>query len=236
VDLSTGAAVLALDRGDYRVELTPFPLAFLGTAVIAATDWNRLDAFDLTTGRLLTERDTAWEDGEPRPEDYLDYFHGALIPSPNGRWLLDDGWNWGPAGAPTIIDAQAWLDNDLYASENGMRLSLRAYAWDQPVAWIDDNTVAIQRIGQDDDAMIDGVEVYDVLTGRLTGMFAGPAGPMWSHSGTLFVAASAGLTAWDPIGGARIGLVQDFQPTAFDSRTGTFAELKDSRLRTWTHH
>jgi hypothetical protein len=116
-----------------------------------------------------------------------------------------------------------------------MKLSQRAYAWDQPVAWIDGNTVAIQRIGRDDEAMIDGVEVYDALSGRLTGMFAGPAGPMWGHNGTLFVAATAGFEAWDPAVGARIGLVRDFQPTACDPRTGTFVEVKDNRLRTSTH-
>ncbi|TQM84034.1 hypothetical protein FHX81_6472 [Saccharothrix saharensis] len=59
VDLVTGEPVLSLDRGDYRYRHTPFPVAFVGGVLVTATDWNRLDAFDPATGRLLTDRVTA---------------------------------------------------------------------------------------------------------------------------------------------------------------------------------
>ena len=57
-------------RGSYHPEQTPFPTAFVtgrdGDAVlVAATDWNRLDAFSPTTGALLTPREpTTYEQGE----------------------------------------------------------------------------------------------------------------------------------------------------------------------------
>lgn len=151
VDLRSGSTVLALDRGEYQVETTPFPIAFLrvgqATVAVVATGWNRLDAFDPSTGQLLTERDTTWTQEQPRSEHVLDYFHGALRPSPGGSWLLDDGWVWSPVGVPVLIDVAAWLAGEVYATEHGRALSHRAYAWDQPATWIDDDTVAIQRIG-----------------------------------------------------------------------------------------
>ena len=51
----------------------------------------------------------------------------------------------------------AWLSGDTFAAEHGDHLAYRSYAWDQPTAWLDERTVAIQRIGYDDEATIDGV-------------------------------------------------------------------------------
>ena len=150
IDLETGARPLVLDRGSYHNETTPFPVCCVtvdgDAVVVAATAWNRLDTFLAATGRLLTSRETEWVRGQPRPEHYLDYFHGRLLASPGGRWILDDGWVWSPVGVPTVIDVAAWLSGQIHTAENGAALSYRAYAWDQPVAWLDDHTVAIRRV------------------------------------------------------------------------------------------
>ncbi|WIX97729.1 hypothetical protein QRX60_26960 [Amycolatopsis mongoliensis] len=122
VDLASGAVVLALDRQDYHTETVRFPVAFLGPLVVAATDWNRLDVFDAATGRLLTERVTTREEN---PEHYLDYFYGALLPSPSGRSLLADGWVWQPEGIPLVLDCAAWLAGDRHAPEHGQALAFR---------------------------------------------------------------------------------------------------------------
>jgi hypothetical protein len=237
VDLMSGSIVLTVDRGDYHVEQTPFPVAFLyggqRTVVAAATTWNRLDAFDPATGRLLTDRVTTWTADEPRPDHALDYFHGALHPSPDGHWLLDDGWAWHPTGVPLLIDAAAWLTGQVYAAEYGRPLTSRVHGWDQPAVWIDNDTIALQRIGDDDDQMIDGVQLFDAPSGRRTGMFAGPAGPMWAHQGMLYISTAAGLEVWDPARGARTGLVADFTPTAHNPAGGTFAKMTGNALRTW---
>lgn len=49
VDLAAGERTLVLDRGDSHNNVTPFPVCFVGrgpeTVVVAATAWNRLDAF-----------------------------------------------------------------------------------------------------------------------------------------------------------------------------------------------
>jgi hypothetical protein len=218
VDLDEWVTVVHLDRDWNDNELTRFPLAFLGEGetakVVAATDWNRLDVFALPSGELLTDR-------ESPP---LDYFLGALHVSPSERWLVTDGWAWHPVGIPLAVDLAAWLDGDRYAAEHGRHLADRDTTWDTPIAWPAENTVALQ----DDD----GVELYDVTTGRRTGMFAGPKGRMWAHGGLLYVAAVAGLEIWEPAEGARIGLLDGFTPIAH--RDGTFAELRNDQLRTWT--
>ncbi|MEU0792737.1 hypothetical protein ABZ342_21915 [Amycolatopsis sp. NPDC005961] len=238
VDLREWLTVLDLDRDWNDNELTRFPLAFLGegdaTRVVAGTDWNRLDVFALPGGELLTDRETAAPDrGEKAPEHYLDYFQGALHVSPSERSLVVDGWAWHPVGMPTVVDVEAWLGGDIHAAERGRTITPGRDDWDQPIAWLDDTTVAVQRMGVSSDEMLDGVELYDAGTGRRTGMFAGPTGPMWGHRGLLHVAAEAGFEVWDPAAGARIGFAEGFRPTAHDPATGAFAELRNDQLRIW---
>jgi hypothetical protein len=234
LDRRAGAVVRQLDRGEYQPDTQPFPIAFIdrggATVLIAGTDWNRLDAFAADTGDCLTERGIEGRNSE----HYLDYFHGGLLPSPSGRWLLDDGWVWHPIGVPMITDLRRWLDSDRYASEHPLGLTQRAYAWNQPAAWIDENTVAVQRIGLDDEAMIEGVQIFDAEAGTRVRVFAGPAGPMWGYRGLLYVDAAAGLEVWDPELRARIGTHSGFHPIAHNPRTDAFAELADGRLRIWT--
>lgn len=238
VDLADWTTVLDLDRDWNDNEYTRFPLAFLDTGdpakVVASTDWNRLDVFTLPGGELVTERETAApERGQPEPPHYLDYFQGAVHVSPSGRWLVVDGWGWHPVGMPMVIDVEAWLGGDIHAAEKGRTITPgRDGTGDQPIAWVDDTTVAVQGMGAAYDRMLDGVELYDVTTGRRTGMFAGPNGPMWGHRGLLYVAAEAGFEAWDPAEGARIGFAEGFRPTAH--RGGVFAELGNDQLRIWT--
>jgi hypothetical protein len=229
VDLSTDSVTLWLDRRDYHARTTPFPVAFTrvgdGVAVIAATDWNRLDVFDAATGRLLTDRVT---DDHP-----LDYFHGGLALSPSGRWLLVDGWVWAPLGIRKIIDVESWLAGEEYAAERVGDAGWHSDEWDNPAAWLDDTTVVAQRLGVPDRNMIDGVQIVDVPSGRVVDMFAGPAGPMWTYNRLLYVVAAGGLEIWSPAEQARIGVVEGFHPTAQNPRTGELASLRDGWLRTW---
>ena len=227
VDLAEWVTVLDLDRDWDDNEWTRFPFAFLdGDRFVAATDSNRLDVFDAATGRLLTERPTTREEN---PEHYLDYYFGALLPSPSGRALLTDGWAWHPVGVPLIIDCAAWLAGDRHAPEHGRHLVDRGDSWDTPIAWLDENTVALQGIGV---PLLDGVELRDAATGRRTGSFTGPAGRMWAHDGLLYVAAEAGLEVWDPAEGARVGFASRASaPIAH--RDGAFAELRNDQLRIW---
>ncbi|MET9226310.1 hypothetical protein [Lentzea sp. NPDC003310] len=216
LDLRSGEVVLRLDRGGYHVDQTPYPLAFLpGDRVVAATCWNRLDVFALPSGELLTGRE---------PEGRL--FEGGLLLSPGGRWLFADRWAWSPAGVPEVVDLDAWAREG--GEPGGERLAQRWYAWDQPVAWVSDDVVAVQRLGEDDESMIDGVALYEMPGGRQVGAFAGPSGRMWGRAGRLHVVGTGGLEVWDPARGARVGVVEGFRPIAH--RDGTFAAFGDGVL------
>lgn len=216
IDLAEWVTVLDLDRDWDDNEWTRYPFAFLDEGrFAAATASNRLDVFD-ATGRLLTGHA-----GE------VDYFSGALLPSPSGRSLLVDAWAWHPVGIPLVIDVAAWLEGD----RNPRQLADRGNVWDEPMVWLDEETVALQGIGTERPPL-PGIELREAATGRRTGQFTGPDGRMWAHGGLLYVAAEAGLEVWDPADGARIGFLADFVPIAHAS--GRFAELRNDQLRTWT--
>lgn len=236
VDLHEQREVLELHReSGWDVDTVPFGIAFLpdGT-LIAQTDWNRVDAFALPGGGLLTEREVLsnWPVGEPCPENGIDYFHGALHASPSGRWLLADGWFWHPAPAPSLIDVAAWLGGDTHVPERMPWLDTEDYLWDIPVAWLDDNTVALQRIHHEGDRAV-VTDLYDAPSRERVGQLRGLDGPMWAHQGRLYVSSLAGLETWDPGSGRRIGLVEGIRPTAHNPATGGFAELVDGTLRTF---
>jgi hypothetical protein len=220
VDLASGEVVLSLDRDHvHTATTTPFPIAFLpGDRVVAATGVCRLDVIDLTTGAVLTERETEFDE-----------YHGRLTVSPCGRRVLDDRWVWHPIGLPTVIDVDHWLQTG--GEPEGVVLADRGFVWDQPVAWVSSEVVAIQRIG-DDEPMIDGVELYAVPDGPPREPVVGPKGLMWGHQGLLYVSGEDGLEVWDPESGARTGLVPGFRPTAH--RDGVFAELLDGVLNSFS--
>lgn len=241
IDLATGKAALTLDGGDYRFEHVPLSVAFAEhegrTVVVHRTAWNRLDVSDAATGRLLTAREpTSYRDGEPRPLHYLDYFHGALHASPDGRWLADDGWVWAPAGIPYVWDLSCWLDQNVWESEDGPSrrwLCQRHYHWDAPMCWIGDNLLAISGLGDDDLDLLAGVRIFDAGTGVELHTFAGPQGALFSAGRRLYAAAPDGLDIWDPFTGDRTGQVPGFTPTHHHRGAGELAAVHDGELRRW---
>ena len=151
IDLRAGRVTMALDNGGGDAETVPFSLAFARhhgrNVVIHRTAWNRLDVSDAATGRLLTAREPAsCRSGEPRPDHYLDYFHGALHLSPDGARIFDDGWFWQPAGYPAAWELAAWLDGNAWESEDGptrIEFCWLEY-WDRAFTWIGSHRVASQ--------------------------------------------------------------------------------------------
>lgn len=101
VDFASGAILAHLDRGEYRPQNSHYPIVFFEssgrTLLVSATDWNRLDIIDPSSGAVLTDRSpTSYTHGEQRPPRYLDYFHAQLLVSPNQEWIVDNGWVWQP--------------------------------------------------------------------------------------------------------------------------------------------
>ncbi|RZS37876.1 hypothetical protein EV193_105436 [Herbihabitans rhizosphaerae] len=228
VNLHTAKVTLSMDRGTAHVEQTSFPLAFLeigGREVVAhGTDWNRVDLSDPETGEPLTPRE--------HERHHLDYFYGALRASPDGRWLASDGWAWSPAGLPCSWNAERWLTENVWESEDGPTrrwLCQRWYHWNTGMCWLGDHTLAITGIGPDDEIMIDGVRIFDVSTGAEVRRFAGPRGRLLSDGHRLYSVDESGSTAWDPLTGEKTLVLDGFHPSRWHPETGELAGVTPCR-------
>lgn len=255
VDLRSGRVSLQLDGGDYHQDTVPFSFAFAEfdgrTVAIHRTAWNRLDISDPSTGALLTDRGpTSYNHGEDRPDHYLDYFHGAIRISPNGVRIVDDGWVWHPAGIPTTWMLETWLRDNPWESEDGPTLSSicqRFYDWDRPLAWIDDDRIAIGGLGDDDREMIDGARIFDLSSKELgplsppaawsppreVASFAGPAGSFSSDGRYLFSSDGSGLSRWSLTDGCCTGHLPGFQPRYHHRGARELVQLVDHSLIRW---
>lgn len=233
LDLDTGEIPLALDRGEYHVEHCRFPLAFAAprgrTVLVHGSAWNRLDISDPETGRLLTPRAVApYPSGGPRPEHYLDYFHCGLAASPGGRWLVDDGWAWHPVGILRVLDLRRWLTANPFESEDGPSIrdiTQRPETWDGPLAFLDEDRLAIWGLDLGDGTTLDGVVVHDLATGDELRRFPGPGGGALVAAGWLFSLDPTGLTAWDPGTGERVLQVPDLRVDGYHPGGAWFYRL-----------
>jgi hypothetical protein len=256
IDLQSGRVTLTLDGGDYHPETVPFSFAFADwngrVVVIRRAAWNRLDISDASSGQLLSQRGpTSYQRGEERPQHYLDYFHGALYPSPGSTHILDDGWVWHPVGIPVTWNLDRWLSDNAWESEDGAtrkEVCARSYYWDHGIVWLDENRVAIGGIGDDDIEMIDGARVFDItstgsashpwrsdwLWAREVIAFAGPAGKFFSDGKWLYSSDETGLSRWDLETGARTGYLENFHPTHHHIGGGELVQLVDGVLVQWS--
>lgn len=256
IDLRSGRITLNLDGGDYFPETVPSSFAFApwqgNVIVIHRTAWNRLDVSDASTGKLLSERGpTSYQSDEQRPEHYLDYFHGALYLSPDGTRILDDGWVWHPVGVPVVWSVDRWLSENIWESEDGLtkrEVCARTWYWNHGVTWLDEETVAIGGIGDDDDKIVDGARVFDITStgpaspewrsdwqwAREINSFAGPSGRFFSDGKWLYSGAKSGLSKWDPKSGARVCHIDEFHPTHHHLGAGELAQLSKGAILRWS--
>ncbi|MCX5562792.1 hypothetical protein OG219_43160 [Streptomyces sp. NBC_00038] len=253
VDLRTGEVTLVLDNQGDEEETVPFSLEFARSrgrcVVIHRTDWNRLDVSDAQTGVLLTDRSLPTPaDAEAVPEHDLDYFHGALYVSPDGKRILDDGWIWHPIGIPAVWDLDQWIEGNVWESEDGpSRVGLcdRADYWDHGMTWIDSTRVAVEGLGDHDVAMRPGARIFDTSrTGRSEPprnptavellAFEGPTGRFFSDGTHLFSCGDTDLSIWDPAEGKLLGAVPGFSPAHYHPGAQQFLQLADSVVRLWT--
>jgi hypothetical protein len=242
VDLTDGGApTLALDGGSYRPDTVPFSAAFAVMAgrpvLVHRTAWNRLDVSDPQTGELLTSRDNeANPEAGRRPAHHLDYFHGRLHVSPGSQAIADDGWVWSPVGIPEVWNLPAWLNDNVWESEDGPskhRLCHRSYHWDVGMCFIGDAFVAVGGIGDDDEAMLPGARIFSVASGLQVTAFAGPAGSFFSDGRRLYSVHDGATQVWDPVTGHRTATIPGFTPTCLHRSTGELAGVADGLLLRW---
>lgn len=233
VNVKTGKIILKLSRGDYHCERSHFPAAFFRhedrTYLIAASDWNRLDLYDPATGVMLSERGPTCYVNKERPPHYLDYFHGGLCVSPDQQFVVDNGWVWGGAGILRGWELPAWLHNE-WESEDGPTTRVLAWreAWDEPVCWIDNFTLASWGWG-DEEWMMPAAVLIDVRDGKQLQWFPGPKVRM--------------SRAWPPVGLAEsfffdrylFAVHDDIGTTVWDIKSGECL-LTDPQVKPWRYH
>lgn len=251
IDLRAGRVTMALDNGGGHPETVPFSLVFGShrgrDVVIHRTAWNRLDVSDPASGRLLTARGpTSYRSGEPRPDHYLDYFHGALHLSPDGARIFDDGWFWHPIGMPMAWELASWLEGNAWESEDGptkTEFCLLEY-WDRAFTWIGSHRVAIEDVGDDETPACTRVFGLTQATTDSPGhtrqaaeiaVLDGPRRRFFSDGTTLFSVAEDGLSLWDPATGARAGTVPGFTPAYYHPVAHEFIEVNHTSLRHCLH-
>jgi hypothetical protein len=174
-ETQSGASTMQLHGGDYHEDTVPFSACFVrfrgANVLVHRTAWNRLDAADPATGKSLTDRCIPpYEAGAQRPPHDLDYFHGRLLPSPEGGLIFDDGWVWHPISIPRIWSVTGWLAMNPWESEDGASLVdlARREDWTQPACWIDEQHIALWGAGEwdfDESEEVQrgpGVQIFDV--------------------------------------------------------------------------
>lgn len=240
IDLETGYVTMPLNRGSYHPEQTPFPAVFFQSddriLLVHGTDWNRLDISDPQTGQLLTDRNpTSYGRGEPRPEHYLDYFHGLPVISPDVEWIIENGWIWGPAGISRLWSLRRWITKNSWESEDGdsvKYLTFRHYHWNAPLCWVDNKTIGIWGFGDDDLAMTPAVQLFNAETGERFRWFAGPKEGALYFDQYLFSTSKEGTDVWDIDTGERLLHEPDLTPIDYHPETHQFlSPLSDDKFQ-----
>ncbi|HEV2377768.1 MAG TPA: hypothetical protein VGS19_37100 [Streptosporangiaceae bacterium] len=247
IDLRDGRVTMSLDNDGYYEETVPFSLAFAchrgRDVVIHRTDWNRLDVSDAATGDLLTARGpTSYRSGDPQPEHYLDYFHGALSVSPDGARVYDDGWFWHPVGIPAAWNLESWLDGNPWESEDGPTKTefCDLESWNQAFTWVGSDHVAVYDTGDGDTQAC--TRVFDVgkaapsnsgstLRAAEVAVLHGPRGRFFSDGTALLSSSDDGLSRWNPITGECTATLPGFTPAYYHPATKELIEVSDSGLR-----
>jgi hypothetical protein len=101
------------------------------------------------------------------------------------------------------------------------------------MCWLDAGTIAVGGIGLDDEAMVDGVEIYDAASARRLARLAGPRGLLHADGHRLYASAPQGLEIWDWRTGERTGTVPGFVPSHRHPADNTLAAIHAETLVLW---
>jgi hypothetical protein len=215
VDLASGDITMLLERGE-PARAARFPITFAQVGgrlvLIAASAWNRLDAYDPRTGEPLTRRPAA-----EAHQHQLEYVSSGLAVSPGGRWLVDNGFTAEGAGLVSAFALEPWLAGNPWEAEDGPSkryLCQRWDYWDGPLAWLDGGTLAVFGYGPSRASMIPAVILFELATGEPLRWFPGPQGPL-VFDRHLFSLGDTGVSVWDVASGERLLHDAGFQPLRY---------------------
>ncbi len=241
-DLETGHTMISLDRGDYHSDVSHFPAAFFTDGhsqfLVAASDWNRLDIWDLETASIVTHRESPkFRQGDEAPEHYLDYFHANLVVSPDSTRIADSGWVWHPVGIVQSWSLERWLNQNVWESEDGSSLKsfcLRDYSWDEPMCWLDNERLAVWGYGSDEENLMPAVTLFNAVSGEELGWFPGPKRGELGFDEYLFACSNWQTSAWDVDSEERV-LLLDSGAIAYHPLRHAFLSCNEEGFReiTW---
>ena len=220
-----------MDRGDYHNEHCIYSIAFIiegdRSLLTHATNWNRLDVTDLSSGKCLTERE-----GE-----LSDYFCCSISISPTAKYIVNNGWVWHPIGALKSWDFQKWINGNPFESEldspSEKILLVADYFWDRPLCWIDENTLLVYGFCNDDWNVFDAVTIVDVENSLITDWFPGPKGNLVFDRYLFAFGKEEGLSIWK-LDGTRIYLDNEIKPENYLG-DGKFIEYNCETNKIWLY-
>jgi hypothetical protein len=193
-----------IDRSYYCADAYAYPVCVFtlpdGREAIAhcPRGYSRLD-IELPDGTLLTPRDGRRED----------CFHSRLEASPDGRWLLCNGWVWHPANIVHVFDVERALAEPEHLSSLGIGPGDFGDLYDGN----EDGIQAATLVG---DRAVWSIE-------RDLGVFALPSGEqVYRHR--LTESAGTRLMAW----GSDHVVAFDEHPRVIDLATGTIVHRWDA--------
>jgi hypothetical protein len=146
-----------IDRSYYQANVYDYPVCLLtlpdGRGAIAHCP-RRYDTLEieLLDGTPLTSRSAKAED----------IFHARLAASPDGRWLLDNGWVWHPLAIVVVYDVVRALREPEHLSSSGIALEL-GDAFDGDVAAATFSGDRLVACGGDDRQIL---SIVDLPSGR----------------------------------------------------------------------
>jgi hypothetical protein len=98
------------------------------------------------------------------------------------------------------------------------------------MCWLGDDLLVVSGLGDDDEALLPGVRIFDVPTGTELTAFPGPHGDLFAAGRRLYSVSPGGLEIWDPFTGERTGSIGDFRPQWHNRGTGELAAFAAGRL------
>ncbi len=176
VNLATGHS-RQFSREDHHAKHSSYSVAFVEldarTVLIAQTQWNRLDFFDVVTGELLTPRQI---DPETKT-NYRDYFHSRLSVSPDGGHFVSNGWVWHPLDVLLCFSTRRFLDE---GEPSGCEIMGVGYNWDRPICWVDSHTLVVaESVGEEPEDRHEPFHPFAIHRLPL------PEGRNWERSGVI---------------------------------------------------
>jgi hypothetical protein len=227
VDVASGDIEVMLDRGE-PAQNARFPVAFVrldGRLLLChATAWNRLELSDPRGGQPLLQRPS-----EQAGEHQVAYASSGLHASPDGEWLVDNGFSSEGAGLVSAFRVRRWLESNPFEADDGPSkryLCQRWHYWDGPIAWLDGGTLAVHGYGPSRAALVPAVLLFDVESGEPLSWFPGPIGALChepspvqegaGERGLLFSLGDGdGVSVWDPATGERLLHDAGFHPLRY---------------------